>query len=207
MKQILLIGSSIIQQFRNCTIQNYHVINKGVSGVVTANLHKIHLAREPYDYIFFYAGNNDLKKNVDKKEAVRNIERYLYEFTQNFTDTHIAVLSLLTSPMNHQLQLIDDVIYINRKMKELEGVSYIDINDELSNKRYYYDDIHPNEEGYRILNRILNNYVTGRRPELLESCRAIPSTILSFASDSWSGTPLRFVPSLNRNTTANRMIT
>jgi lysophospholipase L1-like esterase len=180
MKKILLIGSSIIQQFRNCTIQNYHVINKGVSGLVTANIRKINIDNERYDYMFFYCGNNDLKKKVDKKEAIRNMEKYLYEFRQNFTNTHIAFLSLLTSPNNHQLQLIDDVLYINKKMKEksakqqscskcfstINDFAYIDINKELSNQKYYYDDVHLNDEGYHKLNIILDNYVT-----YFESCK------------------------------------
>ena len=117
--------------------------------------------------MFFYCGNNDLKKKVDKKEAIRNMEKYLYEFRQNFTNTHVAVLSLLTSPKNHQLQLIDNVLYINQKMKENnDNIAYIDINHELTNQKYYYDDIHLNKDGYYILCRILDNYVT-----YFESCK------------------------------------
>ena len=170
MKKILLMGSSIIQQFRNCSIQNYDIINKGVSGLVTANLRKINIDNERYDYMFFYCGNNDLKKNVDKNEAIRNMEKYLYEFTQNFTNTHIVVLSLLTSPKNHQLQLIDDVLYINQKMKEFNDFTYIDINKELSNQKYYYDDVHLNDEGYHKLNRILDNHVL-----VSKSCKTRPT--------------------------------
>jgi lysophospholipase L1-like esterase len=161
MKKILLIGSSIIYQFQNCAIQNYEIINRGISGLMTQNLSKIHIDNYSYDYMFFYCGNNDLKKNVDKVEAIRNIKNYLLEFTQNFTDTHVVVLSLLTSPKNHQLQLIDDVLYINQKMEENnDNIAYIDINHELTNQKYYYDDIHFNEDGYYILCRILDNYVS-----------------------------------------------
>ena len=88
------------------------------------------------------------------------MKKYLYELTQNFTNTHIAVLSLLTSPKNHQLQLIHDILYINQKMKEINDFAYIDINNELSNQKYYYDDVHLNDDGYHILCRILDNYVT-----------------------------------------------
>lgn len=160
MKNILLIGSSIISQFTNFAVKNYCVINRGISGLITPNLHRIYNYNQTYEYMIFYCGNNDLKKNIDKKLIVSNIAKYVYEFKQNFTHTTILVLSLLTSPKNHQLKLIDDVLYINRKMKELDNIHYIDINGVLSDTKFYYDDIHFNSRGYEILNLILADFIT-----------------------------------------------
>lgn len=167
MKKILLIGSSILFQFTNFTVNNYCVINKGISGLITPNLYKVNLHNETFEYMIFYCGNNDLKKNIDKKLVVGNIEKYLYEFQQNFTDTTVVVLSLLTSPKNHQLKLIDDVLYINQKIKELDNIHFIDVNPVLSNPKYYYDDIHFNGWGYTILNQILDDFISFHSSPLL----------------------------------------
>ena len=163
MNKLLLIGSSIISRFCSCSIPKYEIINKGVEGLITSNLHKININNDTYDYMVFYCGNNDLKQNIDKTEVVITIENYLHEFTQKFMNTQVIVLSLLSSPQNHKLQLIDDIHYINQKMKDNNNVTYIDVNNELLDQKYYFDDgVHLNYLGYRKLNSILETYIFGQ---------------------------------------------
>jgi lysophospholipase L1-like esterase len=159
MKNILLIGSSIIYRFRNCKIKNYNIINKGISGLITNKFDKKFDTNQKYDYMILYCGNNDIKKNIDKKEVVTNIEQYIDKFQKIFPNTKIIILSILTSPRNHELNLIDDIQYINQKLKKINNIYYLNINRQLTNKKYYYDNIHLNNDGYEKLNNLLNKLI------------------------------------------------
>jgi len=107
MKTVFLIGSSIISKYKNVEIENYNVINSGISGLMTSQLNMNN--NYEYDYMIFYCGNNDLKKNIDKKQIVANIEKFIYEFKKKFPNTNIIILSILFSPKNHELNLIDKI--------------------------------------------------------------------------------------------------
>jgi len=155
MKTVLLIGSSIISKYKNVEIENYNVINSGISGLMTSQLNMNN--NYEYDYMIFYSGNNDLKKNIDKKQIVANIEKFIYEFKKKFPNTNIIILSILFSPKNYELNLIDKIKYINSKLKKIDNIYYLNINRQLSNKKYYNDGVHLNLIGYKKLNELLNN--------------------------------------------------
>jgi lysophospholipase L1-like esterase len=155
MKTVLLVGSSIISKYKNIMIENYNIINNGVSGLMTSQLNINN--NDEYDYMIFYCGNNDLKKNINKQEIVTNIEKYIYEFKKKFPNTNIIILSILTSPKNYELNLIDKIRYINNKLKNIDNIYYLNINRQLSNKKYYSDGTHFNSIGYKKLSELLNN--------------------------------------------------
>jgi len=157
MKTVLLVGSSIISKYKNIMIENYNIINNGVSGLMTSQLNINN--NDEYDYMIFYCGNNDLKKNIDKKEIVTNIEKYINKFQKIFPNTKIIILSILFSPKNYELNLIDKIRYINNKLKKIDDIYYLNINRQLSNSKYFSDDVHLNLEGYKKLNNILSNII------------------------------------------------
>jgi lysophospholipase L1-like esterase len=159
MNKILLVGSSIMYQFQNCKIQNYEIVNVGLPSLITPNLNTIMIENESYNYMIFYCGNNDLKKNINKNEIVTNIKNYIYDFKHNFVKTNIIILSILTSPKNYELELIDDIQYINYELEKINDIYYLDITTELLDKNYYYDDVHLNIDGYTKLNTILNIFI------------------------------------------------
>jgi lysophospholipase L1-like esterase len=157
MKTVLLVGSSIISKYKNIMIENYNIINNGVSGLMTSQLNINN--NDEYDYMIFYCGNNDLKKNINKNEIVSNIEKYIYKFKKQFPNTKIIILSILFSPKNYELNLIDKIRYINNKLKNIDNIYYLNINRQLSNKKYYSDGTHFNYMGYKKLNDILSNII------------------------------------------------
>lgn len=58
MKKVLLLGSSNISRYKNCKINNYTVINKGISSLLTNEMFsdsykKKVFTKEKYDYIFY----------------------------------------------------------------------------------------------------------------------------------------------------------
>jgi lysophospholipase L1-like esterase len=159
MKQILLLGSSIISRFTNCKFGGYSVTNKGIPGLITDKMFsksflKNVVENNNYDYMILYCGNNDLKEGVDARKVVENIRRFLTIFQENNPSTTIIVLSILTSPYNHKHNLISDIQYINNSLKRVNDIHYININRELSStKNYLEDGIHLNPTAYDKLNK------------------------------------------------------
>ena len=154
-------GSSIISRFKHCKIPDYKVINKGIPGLVTNEMFskpylKSILKNNKYDYMIFYCGNNDLKEGIDTKEVVENIKRFISLCKENLPSTKILVLSILNSPENHKLDIIDDIRYMNNCLKKIDGIQYININRELSKPKYYLEDgVHLDTIAYEKLNQII----------------------------------------------------
>jgi lysophospholipase L1-like esterase len=178
MKNILLLGSSIIYLFKECKINNYqphsgdkvlrtcNIINKGILGLkMNRMLSKSYfdkniISSNKYDYMIFYCGNNDLKQGIDPTEIVKNIKLFIKNFQQLYPKTKIIIISILFSPKNYKLNLIDDIRYINQNLKKIDDILYINVNRELSHKKYYTkDDVHLNLDGYNKLNSILQKIV------------------------------------------------
>lgn len=158
MKNILLLGSSIIMNYKKCKIHNYNIINKGIAGY-TVNEIPLKNNFNP-KYMIFYCGNNDLKNNITSTQVILDIQNFINKFQELYPDTKIIILSILLSPKNHQLNLIDDIQYINSHLKKINKIKYININREISHKKYYIeDDVHLNIFGYEKLNKILNNNI------------------------------------------------
>jgi len=162
MKQILLLGSSIISRFANFKIPGFSVINKGIPGLVTNKMFsksflKSVTENNNYDYMILYCGNNDIKEGVDATKVVENMKRFITIFQENNPSTTVIVLSILTSPYNHKHNLISDVRYINNSLKRVNDIHYININRELSSpKNYLEDGIHLNPTAYDKLNKVIS---------------------------------------------------
>jgi len=125
MKNILLLGSSIISNFKKCKIDNYNVINKGIAG---CTVNEIPLKNNfNSKYMLFYCGNNDLKNNITSTQVILDIQNFINKFQELYPKTKIIILSILTSPKNHQLNLIDDIQYINSNIKKINNIQYVNI--------------------------------------------------------------------------------
>jgi lysophospholipase L1-like esterase len=165
MPKILLVGSSIISRYNDCIIPGYTVINKGVPGLVTNEMFsssyvKKVFVKNKYEYMILYCGNNDLKEGVDVNEVIKNIQRFITLFKTNFPSTKILVLSILTSPENHRLKIIDDIRSINRSLKKIDSATYVNMNHELSHHKYYLEDgVHLNSFGYEKINQIIREKI------------------------------------------------
>ena len=129
-RNILLVGSSIINRFLTCNIDGYQIINKGVERALTSDfltnsyLQKLRsfvpdiptIETSPsletnYEYMIYYCGNNDIKHGIVIDEIIQNINRFIFYFQQMFPTTKIIILSLLFSPENYRRN-ISTQIYI-----------------------------------------------------------------------------------------------
>jgi lysophospholipase L1-like esterase len=180
---ILLVGSSIIKKWDNPPMINKKtiVLNKGMSGYITKDLispeylKTIFLIKESNpQYIIIYCGSNDIRKytannlNVDYNlldESVYNITIFIDLLRKMFKKSTIILISVIKSPIMHELNKIKNIDYFNKKLLEYSNIKkkiiYVDVNKDLNNKIKYYteDKLHLNKNGYKIMNKIIENII------------------------------------------------
>ena len=167
---ILLVGSSTIRKWNNFTlhIKNEQSINCAVSELTTTDL----LTNKYFDYItnglseqpkyiIFYCGINDVFNNIDNKTTVKNTRFFLTELHKIFPKSRIIVISLIKSPKTYNEFKIEDVNYINNRVRDFCSIKtpylhYVNVNKELQSVSVDYfmnDGFHLNELGYEKMNK------------------------------------------------------
>jgi lysophospholipase L1-like esterase len=163
--KILLLGSSIIKQWKSFNIYGYEIINKGIPGLLTNSLSssqylkEISKVKKP-EYIFFYCGGNDLRKNIEPHIVLNNIIKFIQELRNMFFDSRIIIISIIKSPIMYEKNRIENINHINKYLKKITKNNFfnLDVNDELDKKDYFKKDmLHINNIGYNKLNIKINN--------------------------------------------------
>jgi len=172
---ILLLGSSTIKKWKHFTLthitfKNELVINRGVSKLTTSSLltnnyfdfitNGINNKQQP-KYIVFYCGINDIHANVENKQIINNSRLFLHKLHKTFTNSRIIVISLIKSPRIYKEKKIEDVNYVNNKIRDYCSIKtpylhYINVNKELNSSTINYfmnDGFHLNELGYEKMNK------------------------------------------------------
>ena len=167
---ILLLGSSTIRKWKNFTLQikNEQIINRGISELTTDSLLSTNyfdyitngIKQQP-KYIVFYCGINDVFDNIENKTTNKNIRDFLQELHKIFPSSRIIVISLIKSPKTYKENKIEDVNYINNRMRDFCSIKtpylhYVNVNKELhsSTTNYFMNDgFHLNEVGYEKINK------------------------------------------------------
>jgi lysophospholipase L1-like esterase len=167
---ILLVGSSTIKKWNNFTfyLKNEQIINRGISELTTSDLLSTKyidyitsgITRNP-KYIVFYCGINDVFDNIDNKKTVKNTRVFLKELHKIFPTTRIIVISLIKSPKTYNEYKIEDVNYINNRVRDFCSIKtpylhYVNVNKELQSLTTNYftnDGFHLNELGYEKINK------------------------------------------------------
>jgi lysophospholipase L1-like esterase len=169
---ILLIGSSTIRKWKDFTLhlKNEHVINRGISELTTTDL----LSNKYFDYItngikqqpkyiVFYCGINDVFDNdnvYNNKTTIKNIRVFLQELHKIFPSSKIIVISLIKSPKTYKESKIQDINYINNKLRDFCSINppylhYVNVNKELhslTTNHFMNDGFHTNDLGYEKMN-------------------------------------------------------
>ena len=162
MKNILLVGSSIFQQWREAknVAPAAIVTNRAISGTVTAywleHLAEV-LANETPDVVLFYCGSNDINSAISPEGILTNTLRCREIIQALAPSCQFAYFSIMKAPQkNDRWQLIDKLnanIKNNLPTKDL----YIETNDIcfINNqpiKDFYIEDgLHLTPEAYTTL--------------------------------------------------------
>jgi len=167
---ILLVGSSIVNRWKNIEKKfcDKKIINLGGGGMKTHELledlyfNKI-LNYNP-KYIIYYCGGNDIQKNFIKEYIYNNIKLFYSKINSIYgSNVKIIFLSIIKSPKKRIEKKIDNIDYVNNKIKNLcknNNSVYLNINRELEDIKFYKIDMnHLKIIGYNKINEKLEKYI------------------------------------------------
>lgn len=156
------------------------VLNKGISGNTTIDVLN-RLDKDIYQFnpykVFLLIGINDIGKNFDNKDTIKNIKLIVNNIKRNCPHVKIYLQSIY--PVNNtndkkiqkryfKYRNNKDVIEINKELKifaNSNNITYIDIYshllDEKNNLKLSYtkEGLHLNKDGYETVLKVLNSYV------------------------------------------------
>jgi lysophospholipase L1-like esterase len=98
---------------------------------------------------------------MENKTIIKNIRIFLQELHKIFPSSRIIVISLIKSPKTYKENKIEDVNYINNRLRDYCSIKppylhYVNVNRELQSLTTNYfmnDGFHLNELGYEKINK------------------------------------------------------
>lgn len=181
-KNVVFFGDSIIDY---CDLSKYYkskdvLINSGISGNRTQDLLN-NMEKRVYQYkpnkVFLLIGINDILYRDDSSDVVNNIEKITSEIKEKFPNCKIYIESIYpindNCPKKYPIKLSvketnELVNEYNSKIKDLcqeKDYTYIDVHSKLIDdkekfdSKYTNDGLHPNDNGYKVITKILKKYL------------------------------------------------
>lgn len=178
-ENIVFVGDSIFDWFpTNKIFSDFPIVNSGICGNKTTDI-LADMENRIYRYnptkVFIQIGTNDIEyEDSDElnEQVYKNIVKIAEGVKKNRSQSKIYIISIY--PVNNNLpgahdRHISEIKAINAMLKEYcattEGVEYIDAFSQLTDKNemldrdYTEDGLHPNGLGYAKLTEILMKYI------------------------------------------------
>lgn len=172
-EQTVFFGDSIFEFY---DIRKYFpgkiIYNCGIAGATTDELSWIideAVIKYKPKQVLLHVGTNDLGNTVmhSPRKIAQNIQTIITIIKKNLPKCHIIILSPL--PCDEEKQGYPHGIRTNALLFDifkllpeyLDDVDYIDAYSSFINKKDYLreDGLHPNNQGYLLLTRIINDYL------------------------------------------------
>lgn len=163
---ILFVGSSIIEKW-NTYVEFPESINLGIPGqttkeLITNNIEKIGNSKEIQN-IVVYIGSNDIVKNTNPTEIIKNTIEILIKLQKSFPKIkRIIYVAIMKSPSRTEIQKkkIDKVNIKMREFSQNNEIIYCNVNRELSSlENYLTDQTHLSKIGYNVLNNKIKRLI------------------------------------------------
>jgi len=149
---------------------NPHARNRGISSDITFGvLERLSEVTEGKPAkVFILIGINDISRNIPDTVIVNNYRRIIREIKASSPATKIYFQTLL--PVNNEFtprshfNKDEHILFVNEQLKKLaaeEKITLIDLYPHFLNadkkleKKYTFDGLHPNAEGYKVWAEIL----------------------------------------------------
>jgi lysophospholipase L1-like esterase len=175
-KDIIFLGNSITQGVDWAELlQNKHARNRGISGDITYGvLERLKEITEGKPAkVFILIGINDIQHDIPDALIVNNYRRIIKQIKAESPKTKIYFHTLL--PVNNEFTQFkkhynkdEHILFVNTELKKIaaeENITLIDLHPhflDASNKldkRYTFDGLHLNAEGYKVWAGILKEYL------------------------------------------------
>lgn len=172
----VFLGDSITYGYKvDEFFDKYYVVNSGINGNTTSDILN-DLEKRVYQYnptkVFLLIGINDLKKNVESKTIISNIDSIITSIKKNRPYTEIYLESIYPLGKTRDLKSFEHIENntIKEINKELEllckkkAITYINVydtlvEDEFINPDYTKDGVHLTDLGYYKVTKVLEEYM------------------------------------------------
>ena len=168
---ILFVGSSSVRLWPTAkAFPGRPVINRGFGGSELSDvIHFYDQVVKPYSprKIFLYAGDNDIANGKSAEQVFEDYKAFVAMLREDLPDTELVFISI--KPSKDRWAKWPVMASANRMVREyaakLPGLEYADLaapllgNDGLPKDVYVDDDLHLNEEGYRLWQEALAPYL------------------------------------------------
>ena len=170
-KDITLIGNSLFDNWKIEKLNNNSVTNLGIAGISTKQYQEYILDENKIKYIanktIIMTGTNDIvDKSLNFEAILNNINKLIESLLRINKDTKIYFIEIPSIAFRMDRNK-EEIFKLNEYLKNnLEKrVKYIEVNkymtDDFKNLKleFTYDGLHFNEEGYKILEKILEKEI------------------------------------------------
>ncbi len=173
---VVFMGNSITQgwiSMRPEFFSRNHFINRGIGGQTTPQM-LLRFRQDVIDLnpkaVVILAGINDIAENtgpISLEDIAKNLESMVQlSLANEITPVLCSVLPANSFPWRQRITPTESVIELNRMLREMAEhyqVPYVDyyspmVDDKKGLKpEWGYDPVHPNEEGYKVMEPIVMN--------------------------------------------------
>lgn len=170
-KDITLIGNSLFDNWKIEKLNNNSIANLGIAGISTKQYQEYILDENKIKYIanktIIMTGTNDIvDKSLNFEAILNNINKLIESLFRINKDTKIYFIEIPSIAFRMDRNK-EEIFKLNEYLKNnLEKrVKYIEVNkyitDDFKNLKleFTYDGLHFNEEGYKILEKILEKEI------------------------------------------------
>ena len=170
-KDITLIGNSLFDNWKIEKLNNNSVVNLGIAGISTKQYQKYILDENKIKHIasktVIMTGTNDIvDKSLSFEDILNNINKLIENLLKINKDTKIYFIEIPSIAFRMDRNK-EEIFKLNEYLKNNldQSIKYIKVNnymtDDFKNLKleYTYDGLHFNEEGYKVLEKILEKEI------------------------------------------------
>ena len=170
-KDITLIGNSLFDNWKIEKLNNNSVANLGIAGISTKQYQEYILDENKIKYIanktVIMTGTNDIvDKSLSFEDILNSINKLIENLLKINKDTKIYFIEIPSIAFRMDRNK-EEIFKLNEYLKNNldESIKYIEVNrymtDDFKNLKleYTYDGLHFNEEGYKVLEKILEKEI------------------------------------------------
>ena len=170
-KDITLIGNSLFDNWRIEKLNNNSVVNLGIAGISTKQYQEYILNENIIKYIanktIIMTGTNDIvDKSLNFEDILNNINKLIESLLKINKNTKIYFIEVPSIAFRMDRNK-EEIFKLNEYLKNNldESIKYIEVNEDMTDDfknlklEYTYDGLHFNEEGYKILEKILEKEI------------------------------------------------
>ena len=170
-KDITLIGNSLFDNWKIEKLNNNTVVNLGIAGISTKQYQEYILDENKIKHIanktIIMTGTNDIvDKSLNFEDILNNINRLIESLLKINKNTKIYFIEIPSIAFRMDRNK-EEIFRLNEYLKNNldRRIKYIEVNEDMTDDfknlklEYTYDGLHFNEEGYKILEKILEKEI------------------------------------------------